>query len=52
MFCRRAYIAGGHVLLEGMCCWRKCGSGGHVFHENVLWKDMPCMRTCLMGGHV
>ena len=26
--------------------WRTCGSGGHVYHENICYG-----RTCPVGGH-
>ena len=30
-------------MQEGMYYQKTCVSGGHVFHENVLWEDM-CSR--------
>ena len=32
-------------MQEGMYYLKTCVSGGHVFHENVLWEDM-CGMFC------
>ena len=29
--------------------WKMCGSGSHVFHENVLGEDRSSKWACLTG---
>ena len=41
---------GRHVMQDSMYYWKTCGSGGHVFHENVLWEDMSSRWAFLTGG--
>ena len=45
----RTGFIGSHVMLEDMYYWKACGSGGHVFHENVLEEDMCSRWACLTG---
>ena len=35
-------------MQEGMYCLKTCVSGGHVFHENVLWEDV-CSRWAYLA---
>ena len=37
------------VVLSFMYYWKTCGSGGLVFHENVLGEDMCSRWACLTG---
>ena len=36
----RTGFIGWHVMQGDMYYWKTYGSGGHVFHENVLVEDM------------
>ena len=35
------------VMQVDMYYWKTCGSGGHIFHENICYG-----RTCSVGGYV